>query len=489
MLRHAKGPKAGQPFALLDWQRKLLRDVFGWKRQDGSRRYRTVYVEIPRKNGKTLLAAGVALYLLVADGEEGAEVYSAASTREQASLAYDAALSMVRTDDVLSANVKQLPSWKKLVFEKRNSVYKAIPAEAAGAHGFNASGIIFDELHTQPDRELWDVLTTSTGARRQPLTFAITTAGHDRSSICWELHCKAKAILEGNLVDDSFYPVIYGIDETDEWTDESVWAKANPSLGEAVSLDYLRQECEKAKHSPAYENTFRNLHLGQWTEQAVRWLPMHAWDECRGEIHDGGVWCGGLDLAASRDVNSFVLTKEEGECVYVKAWFWAPAESIDQRSHHDRRQVRNWMTQGHIRTTPGATTDYATIRADIMQILSEHQVETIAYDGWNATDFMQQLVAAGLDESKCVKFPQTIGQFAEPTRRLDELVASRKLVHDGSPVLRWMAGNVTVTRDSAGNMRPDKAKSQDKIDGIVAAIMALRETMATSQQSAMPCIY
>lgn len=467
----------------------MLRDLFGWKRQDGTRRYRTAYIEIPRKNGKTLLAAGIALYLLIADGEEGAEVYSAASTRDQASLCYDAALQMVRADDVLAAAIQTRPSVKRLNYLKRNGTYRAIPAEAAGAHGFNASGIIFDELHTQPDRELWDVLTTSTGARRQPLTVAITTAGHDRSSICWELHQKAVSILEGNMTDDSFYPVLYSAEIADDWTNEDVWRKANPSLGEAVTLDYLRTECDKAKQSPAYENTFRNLHLNQWTEQAIRWIPMHAWDECGGDISSDGEWFAGVDLAASRDVNSLVLTKTVGEEVHLKSWFWAPIDSVDQRSHQDRRQVRNWMEAGLIRSTPGSTTDYATIRRDIMEILQSHDVASLAYDPWNATDFMQQLVAAGLDEAKCVKFPQTLAQFAEPTRRFDELIAGRQLKHDRSPVLRWMAGNATVYIDGSGNMRPDKARSQDKIDGIVAAIMALREAMVSSKLGSMPVIY
>lgn len=489
-LRHVKGPLAGQPFELLDFQKQIIGDLFGWKRADGTRRYRTAFIEIPRKNGKSTFAAGIALYMLMCDGEEGAEVYSAASTREQASLVYDVALQMCRQDDKIKEAVKLRPSRKLIEFPAANSYYKAIPAEAAGAHGYNAHAIIFDELHTQPNRELWDVLTTSTGARKQPLTVAITTAGHDRSSICYELHRKALSILAGETKDDTFYPVVFSASDADDWTSEEVWRKANPAIGSGVSLDYLATECEKAKANPAYENTFRNLHLNQWTEQEVRWLPMHKWDECAGSIpSDVEQWFAGMDLAESRDVPALVLAGKKGDKVYIKPFLFTPQEPNSQRAEQDKRQLMNWAAMGFVETLPGDIILNRDLVPRVFQVLREYGVKRLAIDPWRAKEFVSALVDMGYPEEHIVKFPQTITQMNEPTRALLDHVTSRRLVHDGNECLRWMASNVVVVRDSNGNIKPAKDKSQDKIDGIVAAIMAIREALVPEPEAPMPVIY
>ncbi|HOX23422.1 MAG TPA: terminase large subunit, partial [Elusimicrobiales bacterium] len=281
-LTHVKGEWAGMPFKLERWQREIVRTLFGWKRPDGTRRYRTCYIEIPRKNGKSSLCAGLALYLLMADREPSAEVYSAAADREQASIIFDIAKSMVSVSNELNLRLKVFR--KAIAYNKAMSSYKVLSADAYTKHGLNAHGIIFDELHAQPNRELWDVLATSTGARTQPLTVAITTAGFDRSSICWELHEYARRIKEGVIEDDSFLPVIYAADEGDDWRDPKTWRKANPNIGVSISEDYLKRECAKAENIPAYENTFRRLHLNQWTQQESRWLPMSAWEACGGQV-------------------------------------------------------------------------------------------------------------------------------------------------------------------------------------------------------------
>jgi len=478
-LQHVKGPLAGQPFKLQPWQAEdIVRPLFGWKRQDGTRRYRTAYIEIPRKNGKSTLCAGIALYLLFLDGEQGAEVYSAAGDRDQATLVFDPACEMIRRCPMLAERATIRMSVKRVTFDATHSYYRAIAADVGGSHGYNASGIIFDELHVQKSRDLWDVLQTSTGARRQPLTIAITTAGHDRSSICYELHTYAQGLLEGRLEDPTFLPLIYAADPEDDWTDPATWAKANPNLGVSLSEDYLVDQCLKARESAAYENTFRRLHLNQWTEQSVRVIPMEAWRDCQSietaEDLEGETCFAGLDLASTRDVTALALVfpRDEGRFT-VLPYFFVPEEIKTDRDRQDRRQVLNFAAQGHIEKTPGDEVDGSYIRARMIDLAERFEIQEVAFDPWNATHFVQSLVDAGMPHDSMVKFPQTFGNYNEPFKKLLQLVDYRKLDHGGDPVLAWMAGNCAARTDPSGNIRPDKAKSADKIDGICALLMGL----------------
>lgn len=481
-VRHVDGKDfAGQPFKPQPWQEKILRDVFGWKRQDGTRRFRTVYLEVARKNGKTTWAAGIALYLLLCDAEAGAQVYSAAGDQKQARICFEAAKRMVAADRKLK---EQAQCWKhRITGEALGGFYEAISSEAYSKHGFNASGIIFDELHVQPDRELWDVLTTSTGARSQPLTIAITTAGHDRSTICWELHNRALRAMENPDDDPTFYGAVFGAAPDDDWTSEETWRKANPNLGVSISLDYLREACAAAQKNPEAENTFRNLHLSQWTEQAVRWLPMHAWDACREEYTEDDLLhqeCyGGLDLASTRDTNSFVLVfPQSDETFRVLCWYWAPEESVTLRAEQDRREVLNWGRKGLIRLTEGNVAHFGQIAQDIVELCGKYNVRRIAFDGAGpAAALVQQLESLGIDNDRLVRFPQTIMQFSGPSKHLETLVCSGRMHHNGDPVLRWMVGNVSIKRDANDNIRPDKDKSSDKIDGVVAMLQGLALAM------------
>jgi len=477
-LVHVKGALAGQPFELMDWQKRICLDLFGTKRKDGTRQYRKAYIEVPRKNGKSTFAAGIALYLLLCDQEKGAEVYSAASTRDQASLVYSMAAEMLRKSPVLSKHVRIRDSVKRIIYDKTNSFYRAISADAAGAHGFNAHGIIFDEVHTQPDRDLWDVLDTSTGARQQPLTIAITTAGHDRSSICYELHKYAKAVRDGQIKDDSFYPVIYGADDTDDWRDQSVWEKANPCLDTAVSRQYLEEQAARAEENPAFENTFRRLHLNQWTEQDVRAIPMHRWDECAAEFTaddlQGRLCYGGLDLSSTRDVTAFVLVfPEDDGGAKVLPWFWIPEDNVDQRAGQDKRIVQAFASQGHIEVTDGNEVDVRYVAERVFEICQQFDVQHIGYDPWNAAGVTQMLKECGLPDHALLKMPQTFSTYNEPFKKLLGWLPNGKLRHDGNTVLRWMAGNTAAKEDPSGNLRPDKGKSAEKIDGICALLMGL----------------
>jgi phage terminase large subunit-like protein len=472
-LRHFKGKWAGRRFQLLDWQSSLIEDVFNTLDVNGNRQYRTVFVEVPRKNGKTTLAAAIALYLLFADGESAAEVYGAAHDRDQAGLVFGAAAGMVR-ESGLSDRLKVIDSTKRITYELRNSFYRAIPSDAAGAFGFNASGILFDEFHTQRNRELYDALVTSTGAREQPLTFIITTAGYDVNSVCYELHDYALKVGSGVIEDPTFYPVIYAADEEDDWTDPEVWKKANPSLGVTITEEFLKAECERATQVPAFQNTFRRLYLNQWTSQEERWLDIRAWDDSSGMVRpeelEGRKCYAGLDLASTTDIAALCLVFGVDEHYEVLPFFFIPKEGMLERSRRDKVPYEKWAREGLINTTPGNVIDYGFIREKIKELNTRYNVREIAYDRWGAVQLSQDLEGEGFT---VVPFGQGFASMSPPTKELLTLVLGKKLVHGGNPVLRWMADNMVVKQDPAGNVKPDKAKSTQRIDGMVALIMAL----------------
>lgn len=473
-LSHVKGEWAGQPFRLEAWQRdELIQPLFGWKRPDGSRKYRTAYVAIPRKNGKSSICAGIALYLLFSDREPGAEIYSAAADRDQAAIVFDVAKQMVEASSELQRRCELYR--RSIVVPSTGSSYKVLSADAYTKHGLNAHGIIFDELHAQPNRELWDVLTTSTGARRQPLTVAITTAGYDRHSICYEQHSYAEKVRDGIISDPSFLPVLYQAGTEDDWQAEATWRKANPSLGVSVKLDYLAQEAKRAAESPAYQNTFRRLHLNQWTEQAERWLSMDRWDACSATVSpedlEGRDCFAGLDLASTTDIASLALVFPGDDGVFdALAFFWVPEDGVRLRSRRDKVPYETWAAAGLIRPTEGDVIDYDRIRADINELGKVYRIREIAIDRWAATQITTQLQGDGFT---MVPFGQGFASMSAPTKELEKLVLGEQLAHGGNPVLRWMASNVAVRQDPAGNLKPDKSRSSEKIDGIVALIMAV----------------
>jgi phage terminase large subunit-like protein len=487
LLKHWKGEWGGKQFIPEPWQEHLtLAPLFGWYREtsDGLRRRFTVgYNEQARKNGKTFTAAAIALQGLMADGEAGAECYAAASTRDQAGILFKDSQNVARQTPELMEHLEFFRN--SIVCHGLSSVLKPVSSEANTLHGHNIHRAVIDELHAQPNRDLWDVIQTGTAARRNPLVFAITTAGHDRSTICWEQHEYARSVLEEHHHDDTFFAFISCAELDDDPFDPATWWKANPNLDVSIKSDYLAREANKAKTSPSYENTFRRLHLSQWTEQSIRWLPMHVWDECGGPVKFdapeyeaeliGRECYAGLDLASTRDVNSLVLVFPLDDGRYrLLPFFWVPSEAHDDRAESDRRQVKHWATQGLIEQTDGNVADLdGQIPDDVMEICSRFDVRGLFFDPWHAAAFVQGLERRGFEHARLVEFRQTVGSFAEPTKEFERLVSARKIEHGGNPVLRWMAANVAVKIDPAGNIRPDKAKSSDKIDGIVAAIMGL----------------
>jgi len=429
-LSHTKGSWAGKPFELIDWQEQIVRDLFGILKPNGYRQFNTAYIEIPKKMGKSELAAAIALLLTCGDGEERAEVYGCAADRQQASIVFEVAADMVRMCPAL------------------------------------------------PNRKLFDVMTKGSGdARTQPLYFLITTAGTDTQSICYETHQKAVDIIEGRKYDPTFYPVIYGAKEEDDWTDPKVWKKANPSLGITVSIDKVRAACESAKQNPAEENSFRQLRLNQWVKQSVRWMPMAKWDACafpvKPESLEGRVCYGGLDLSSTTDITAFVLVfppEDETDKYTVLPYFWMPEDNIDLRVRRDHVQYDLWEKQGYILTTEGNVVHYGYIEKFIEELGEKYNIREIAFDRWGAVQMVQNLEGLGFT---VVPFGQGFKDMSPPTKELMKLTLEERIAHGGHPVLRWMMDNIYIKTDPAGNIKPDKEKSTEKIDGAVATIMAL----------------
>ena len=477
-LKHTKGTWAGKPFELIDWQEQIIRDVFGTLKPNGYRQFNTAYVEIPKKMGKSELAAAVALLLTCGDGEERAEVYGCAADRNQASIVFNVAADMVRMCPALSKRVKILDSQKRLIYQPTGSIYQVLSADVGNKHGFNTHGVVFDELHTQPNRKLYDVMTKGSGdARMQPLYFLITTAGDNQNSICWEVHQKALDIIEGRKNDPTFYPVIFGAAQEDDWTDPKVWKKANPSLGITVGIDKVKAACESAKQNPAEENSFRQLRLNQWVKQAIRWMPMEKWDKCSFAVNpeqlEGRVCYGGLDLSSSTDITAFVLVfppLDEDDKYHVLPYFWIPEDNIDLRVRRDHVPYDLWEQQGHLLTTEGNVVHYGYIEHFIEQLGMKYNIREIAFDRWGAVQMVQNLENLGF---AVVPFGQGFKDMSPPTKELMKLTLEEKLAHGGHPILRWMMDNIFIRTDPAGNIKADKEKSTEKIDGAVATIMAL----------------
>lgn len=477
-LCHTKGTWAGKPFELIDWQEQIIRDLFGTLKPNGYRQFNTAYIEIPKKQGKSELAAAVALLLTCGDGEERAEVYGCAADRQQAAIVFDVAADMVRMCPALNKRVKILASQKRLIYTPTNSFYQVLSAEAYSKHGFNIHGVVFDELHTQPNRKLFDVMTKGSGdARMQPLYFLITTAGTDTHSICYETHQKAKDIIEGRKIDPTFYPVIYGADESDDWTDPKVWKKANPSLDITVGIDKVKAACESAKQNPGEENSFRQLRLNQWVKQAVRWMPMEKWDKCAFAVDEdeleGRVCYGGLDLSSTTDITAFVLVFppiDDDDKYIILPYFWIPEDNLTLRVNRDHVPYDVWERQGYLQTTEGNVVHYGFIEQFIERLGERFNIREIAFDRWGAVQMVQNLEGMGFT---VVPFGQGFKDMSPPTKELMKLVLEQKIAHGGHPVLRWNMDNIYIRTDPAGNIKADKEKSTEKIDGAVATIMAL----------------
>ena len=470
-----------------DWQQAALGCLFGWQhRETGLRRYKELFLFVPRKNGKTPVAAGIILDVMMTDHEPGAEIYGAAAEGEQAGLVFAHAKGMVAQDADLKQRLKIYESYPKTIaYEEEMTSYKAVSAEAFSKHGYNTHLYVIDELHAHRDGELLDVFETSTGARRQPLGVIITTSDFERpGSPCNAKQDYASKVRDGIITDLSFLPVIYEASRDDDWKDPATWEKANPNLDVSVSREYIERECRKAVEDSVHENRFKRLHLNVRTEQAVRWLPMDMWAECAGDVNPeelrGAPCCAGLDLASTSDITAFVMAFPVHGKVKLLPMFWVPKSAIQKRGRHNQHFYAEWVRKGLMRVTEGNTTDYEVVRHDINELAQMYGIRSIAVDRlFQGAQLAGELMADGFE---VVAFGQGFLSMAAPTLEFDTLVKSRRLEHGGNAVLKWMASNVSVKQDPAGNMKPDKAASTDKIDGIVAAIMAIGQMMITDMR-------
>ncbi len=494
--RHARGSLGGQPLILEHWEHQIVGTMFGWKRPNGLRRYRDAYIEIARGNGKSTLCAVIAGNLMYLDDEPGAEIIGNAASRDQAREVFNVFKQSVALSPALSRisvcyknSVERIDKTTGLP----TAVYKVASAEAGTAHGGSAHGVIFDELHTQKNRDLWDVMQSSRIKRAQPLTVAITTAGHDRQSICYEQRQYAENVISGAITDPSFLPVIYAADPGDDWTKPEVWAKANPNLGVSIKESDLAHECKKAQTSPGYTNTFKRLHLNIWTELETLALDMERWDtafplyvetpaEWRARMLEeliGETCYAGLDLASKIDVAAFVLWFPEKRVILP--WFFVPSDACTKRSADPSNKGRyvDWVSKGFMMKSNGSRIDYDQIKEVIKQAQHRFHVADIALDPWNGEEMRQQIERDG---GNIIEFGQTIGNFTDATKELIVSVLERSIDHGHNPVMRWMASNLSIYQDANDNMRPDKKKSADKIDGMVALIMAMAIAQKQPQQ-------
>ena len=481
-LCHSKGKWAGQPFILEGWELFILWVVFGWKRADGTRRFRTVYIEVPRKNGKTTFVAGIGLYLLSADGEPGAEIYAAATKRDQAKLTWDEAREMRLKSPALSKLIQVYKSSSTLVIEKWRSKFVPLGADQDTQSGLNVHGALIDEVHEHKSRAMIDILRTAMGARRQPIQIETTTAGYDRQSVCYEHHEYSREILENTIQDDTWFTFMSYAEDGSDWTDPSVWAQVNPNYGITVNPDDLIAQRDQAKRMPSAQNTFRRFHLCQWTQQSNRWIDVALWNENAGVVDEGdleGRLCyGGLDLSSVSDLTAWVMVfphDDDPEALDILARFWCPEDKLTDDGNRYQAQYQVWARDGWLQTTPGSAVDYGFVKKQILEDAGRFQLIDLNIDRlFQAYGVSQELQDEGLT---VYGMGQGFMSFAPLTKEFEKRLLLKKLHHGNNPILTWMADNVAVSQDPAGNLKPDKAASQGKIDGVVALLMALDRAM------------
>jgi len=478
-LRHT-GDWRGVPFVLTGWQREIIRALFGTMGPDGKRQYRKSFIAIPKKNGKSEFVSAIAAKLLYADGG-GAEVYSAAASREQAAIIYRTMKAMVMQVPALAARTKPYDSVKRLYVEQTGSFFQSLSADADYADGINPSGVIVDELHRHKTRDLYDLLRQGSGTRRQPLMVTITTAGTDKESVCFEQWEYARKVRDGVMDDPTLLPVIYEMPTDADWTDEAEWFKCNPALGDYLAIEELRALVREALEQPSFQNSVRRLRFNQWTAAESRWFDLGAWDACGNDTitaiekrNEGRACYLGLDLASTSDLAAYALVFPRDDVGYDALFrAYLPQSAIDKRTKH-APVFAAWEREGFLRVTPGDVIDYDFIKSDILADAGRFQVEEIGYDPWSAVQVALQLQGEGLT---CVPVRQGFSTLSPPAKLLETLVARREIHHGGHPVARWCADNVQTEEDSAGNIKPSKKASTEKIDVVAALVTGLERAM------------
>lgn len=482
LLKQSKGEWAGKPLVLQPWQVFIKWVLFGWKNVSGTRRFRTAYQEVARKNGKSTDVATVGLYGLGFDDEGGAEIYSVATKEEQARITLKEGQSMAQKSGNLGGMAKVHK--KAISIDAMDSTWQALGRDSDTQDGWNPHFTLVDEFHAHPDRKMLDVMDSAVGARKQPLLYIITTAGFNMQSACYQERDYAIKVLKGTVNDDTYFAIIFTLDMdesgnlADDWKDENVWIKANPNLGVTVSIEDMRRMCNKAIESPGALNNFLTKKLNIWTTQITRWVNPEKWNECNRVIDEedlvGRKCFGALDLSSNTDITCWGLLFpfENGDYFFLPRYY-VPKDNVQIRERRDKVSYAAWAKQGFITLTPGNVIDYSAIRADVFKDSEKYDIQKIAFDRWGFEAIRQQLVNEGLDENLMVAFGQGFASMSAPMKALESTYLSGQLIHNNHPVTNWMASNVAAKVDPADNVKPDKSKSTEKIDGIVTLIMAL----------------
>lgn len=479
-LKHTKGQWAGLRFKLEPWQQFIIWNIFGWKMADGTRRFRYAYVEIARKNGKTALSAGIGLYMLFADGESRPEVYSAATVKDQARICFSDAVEIVKATDLKNYLT---PYRNSIVYELKGGMMKPLSSDYGTHDGLNPSCGIIDEFHAHKDSGMFDVIKSAFGARKQPLMFIITTAGFNKAGACYAYRDNVIKILRGINEDDTLFGIIYTMDSNEEWDNPQMWIKSNPNLGVSLFPNYLEDQVNDAKNRPEAVRNVMTKNVNLWVDAEKTWILDDAWMKCVGttEIEDlRGCECwGGLDLSNVSDITAFVLIFHENDKFQLLPFFWIPEEKMLEKIRKENINYDLWVKAGFVKVTSGNVLDYEFVKADILQIVEIYDLQSSAYDRWNSSQTIIDLQNEGME---CNPFGQGYGSMSAPSKEFEKLVLSEKIEHFGNPVLRWMLSSTLIKTDPAGNIKPDKEKSVQKIDGIVASIMALGEWMTAQAE-------
>lgn len=474
-LKHTKGKWAGKFLLLEPWQKFIVFNLFAWRKADGTRRFRYAYVEVARKNGKTALAAGIALYMLFAEKEPRAEVYSVATVKDQAKLCFNDSVAIVKQTS-LSQRMRVFRD--SILYEQLGAYFKPLSSDDGIHDGYSPYCVIVDEYHAHKDNGMLDVMRSGMAARTQPLVFIITTAGFNKNYPCYAYRQNAKNVMNGIVEDDSLFAIIFEMDAEDDWTDPQCWAKANPNLGISVDYEYLAGEVKDAQNRPEAVRGVKTKNLNMWVDAETTWILDEMWQKCSGSLTladvEGCKCWGGLDLSNISDITAFVLLFEIDDKLALVPKFWIPEDKLQEKIAKENVGFAEWVQKGYVTVTPGNILDYDFVKADIMNLAEKYDVSSIAYDRWNSSQTIIQLQDEGLEMSP---FGQGYGSMSAPSKEFEKMVLAGKIEHFGNPVLRWMLASTAIQTDPAGNIKPDKRKSSQKIDGIVASIMALGEMM------------
>lgn len=483
--RHSQGEQAGKPFTLLDWQRdEVIAPLYGWYNPNGTRRFRNAAIWISKKNGKSTLISALCAYELMAGGEKGAQVFSAANDRYQAGIVARSMIAMLKSNPALLKHVEIVESRNSVLHRASNSRYTVLSADAHRAEGIDASFVCVDECHAMPNDKLWRALKYSTAARSNPLFVSISTAGYDKRGVWWEVWKQSEQNMVDPSLDPAFYGRIWAASITDDHEDEEVWRKANPSLGETISVHSFAADEQESRNSPSKRNSWLRYRLNcPDTTADERWFRPGDWERCQTEpvpFGDRPVFCG-VDLGSTWDTTSFVaVASDDNGFLDVYAKFFVPRDNAFEREKNDKVPYSAWTEQGYMVATPGNICDYNVLQQFIEEFCKNHNVQTIAFDRWNASMLMTNLYQQGIPVTG---YSQSFSSLSAPSKRLETLVGSAKLRVGSNPVLAWQSGNVVVIEDGNQNIRPSKKQSSEKIDGIVSLVMAIGVLDTTEAQA------